>query len=563
LAAGTSLEWNYTIGGGVDSSPAVGDVDGDGDMEIVVVSWDKTIYCLSTTGGIEWQHSLPTLDPINGAPIIADINRDGKQEVIVAYLDSCVYCYGSDGRLLWNYTVDGIFGPIPAGYEAYQPIIADIDGDTRLEIVIGSTNNNTYCLNDNGGLKWRYTTGGIISAAPVVSDVNQDGKLEVLVWSWDGYLYVLNANGGLLSRLSCPTSVANFEVTDVDGDGKLEIISEQNDLDVCSSNLADGMVEWRYSTGGGVTSPVVKDVDSDGQYEVVFGSLDKTAYCLSRSGSLKWSYHTGVDLNSAPVVTDIDNDGQKEVIFGSDSNTVFVFRGVDGVLKYSFNLPASGFMASPVIADLDHDGRNEVIIASTSGGSGPSWVYSIGFQSGNIVGPQGGGAIDYSLMPVLLVSGALIAIFTVLIAVGSVLVKRRTNIRGDTVPVIPGGHSVASEVNEAPSEDIPALGTSSAATCPSCGARVEGPEAEYCSSCGASIQGVQQKRQAKTIRSCMICNLPITSEEECLRCPHCGNTAHKVHLLEWLHVKGCCPVCRMDLHEEDLVRRHSSKLLRR
>jgi outer membrane protein assembly factor BamB len=444
---------------------------------------------------------------------------------------------------------------MPAGYEAYQPIIADIDGDARLEIIIGSTNNNTYCLNDNGGLKWRYTTGGIISASPVLSDVNQDGKLEVLVWSWDGYLYVLNANGGLLSKLGCPTSVANFQVMDVDGDGKLEIISDQNDVTMSSFNLADGMLEWQYSTGGGVTSPVIKDVDGDGQYEVVFGSLDETAYCLSRSGSLEWSYHTGVDLNSAPVVTDIDNDGQKEVIFGSDSNTVFVFRGVDGVLKYSFNLPASGFMASPVIADLDHDGRNEVIVASTSGGSGPSWIYSIGFQ--------GGGAIDYSLMPVLLVSGALIAIFTVFIAVGSVLVKRRTNMRGETVSVIPSGDRVASEGGEAPSEEIPALKTSPVATCPSCGTRIEDPEAEYCSSCGASIQGVQEKRQEKKIRSCMICNLPITSDEECLRCPHCGNLAHKVHLLEWLHVKGCCPVCRMDLHEEDLVRRRSSKLLRR
>ncbi len=105
--------------------------------------------------------------------------------------------------------------------------------------------------------------------------------------------------------------------------------------------------------------------------------------------------------------------------------------------------------------------------------------------------------------------------------------------------------------------------TSSAQTSLSCGAKVEDPMVECCSSCGASIQDVQEKRQAKTIGSCMICNLPITSEEECLRCAHCGSPAHKAHLLEWLHVKGCCPVCRMDLHEEDLVMSHNSKPLRR
>jgi tetratricopeptide (TPR) repeat protein len=46
-----------------------------------------------------------------------------------------------------------------------------------------------------------------------------------------------------------------------------------------------------------------------------------------------------------------------------------------------------------------------------------------------------------------------------------------------------------------------------------------------------------------TVEKCIICNLPIERGEEILRCPSCGNKAHKTHMLEWLHVNKYCPAC--------------------
>ena len=53
-------------------------------------------------------------------------------------------------------------------------------------------------------------------------------------------------------------------------------------------------------------------------------------------------------------------------------------------------------------------------------------------------------------------------------------------------------------------------------------------------------------------RTCMVCELPLEPGDTLAYCPHCGNPAHKVHLLEWLHVKNYCPMCHEHLGEMEL-----------
>jgi Zn finger protein HypA/HybF involved in hydrogenase expression len=43
---------------------------------------------------------------------------------------------------------------------------------------------------------------------------------------------------------------------------------------------------------------------------------------------------------------------------------------------------------------------------------------------------------------------------------------------------------------------------------------------------------------------CMVCHHLVRSGEAAIACPNCGGIAHKVHMFEWLHVKGTCPTCR-------------------
>ncbi len=78
------------------------------------------------------------------------------------------------------------------------------------------------------------------------------------------------------------------------------------------------------------------------------------------------------------------------------------------------------------------------------------------------------------------------------------------------------------------------------AMCPECEATILA-EAKVCPHCG----------NPRPI--CMVCQLPIQYGDSVLICPHCKGQAHRVHLLEYLKVKGSCPNCQTDLDQHELV----------
>jgi len=86
-----------------------------------------------------------------------------------------------------------------------SPALGDIDGDGKLEIVVGSNDDKLYALNgEDGSVLWSYTTGGDIVSSPALGDIDGDGKLEIVVGSNDDKLYALN---GELTGIEKPTSI--------------------------------------------------------------------------------------------------------------------------------------------------------------------------------------------------------------------------------------------------------------------------------------------------------------------------------------------------------------------
>jgi hypothetical protein len=104
--------------------------------------------------------------------------------------------------------------------------------------------------------------------------------------------------------------------------------------------------------------------------------------------------------------------------------------------------------------------------------------------------------------------------------------------------------------------------------CNHCHAVIMLSNAKFCSNCGSSLRhgledatpyGEEEKANAKQRASaeagngekCMVCHLELSGGDDVVWCPNCGNPAHRNHLLEWIHVRNCCPVCRMNLREKD------------
>ncbi len=203
------------------SGPAMGDLDNDGVIEIIMAGKVK-----ERNQGHEILHSgVLVLEP-NGerrpgweiiklagtrlsssytpdmAPALADLDKDGKLEIVVNLFDGTVRAYRENGQSLWAYD-------LAQGKLLYpsEPVIGDITGDGELDIVFGAYTNDgnaygavgIYALDRNGnllpGFPLSLSEEGSqinrgIRAAPTLADIDGDGDVEILAGSWAGTFYV-------------------------------------------------------------------------------------------------------------------------------------------------------------------------------------------------------------------------------------------------------------------------------------------------------------------------------------------------------------------------------------
>ncbi|MBA7516841.1 Outer membrane protein assembly factor BamB [subsurface metagenome] len=356
----TEVLWSQYVGGGVGgymrSSPSLGDIDGDGKLEVVVGS-----HALNAEdGSLLW--SYPASGAVGSSPCLGDIDCDGKLEVVFGTTGDKIYALnGEDGSLLWLYTT--------SDWALASPCLGDIDGDGRLEVVIaaGAWGNNLYALNgEDGSLCWVSSLDSAAVSSPCLGDVDGDGKLEVVVGAggWGGHdVRALNGEDG--SELwSCQIGGdvrSSPCLGDIDNDGKLEVIvsSGWGDSKTYALNGEDGSELWSYPLSLLHSSACLGDIDGDGKLEVVVGS-----HALNgEDGSLLWSFSVGGAVYSSPSLGDIDGDGMLEVIIGLNDGYLYALNGEDGSLLWSSSVTSD--RSSPCLGDIDNDGKLEVIVVSS------------------------------------------------------------------------------------------------------------------------------------------------------------------------------------------------------
>ncbi len=178
--------WSQQLG--YSYSPvAIADVVEDDDPELIVCV-DKFVYCFSGNGAEKWK--FPTREYIIQAPVVGDLNGDGNQKIIV--VSDRLYCLDSSGEPLWNTTLNHSIRQSP-------PSLGDIDGDGTLEILIGDSSGNLYCLDSAGEQVWAIPVGDAITTTPNLCDLEGDGTPEIIISS-------SHKTGSFLTILDLPLS---------------------------------------------------------------------------------------------------------------------------------------------------------------------------------------------------------------------------------------------------------------------------------------------------------------------------------------------------------------------
>ena len=352
---------------------AIADLDGDGTHEILTADaasvssgqWTVLEPDASTRAG--W----PQLTTPSGAEgyaagcynenlAAADLDGDGRGEIVAS----------SDVHYLASFQDDG------------TPIAANLRFATlsNLHPLWSQVNVNFDEAEDIQG--YSNCSGpsdprpNFAASAPVIADLDGDGSLEIVVV---GNFYDCSGGGEVdlfqmpmifeRDRSRWAAGAFDWTVPPVP-DGAAAPLSE--DYSVIQDDQPN---------------PVVADLDGDGQKEILFPSYDGRLHALwlDKTEHYGWPYVLGkgdgvIRYASPPAVVDLDHDGKAEVIFttwtqaGSNKYGELVILDYQGHLLGSVELPHAsgddwgGSLAAPTVANIDGDPDLEVLVGTADAG---------------------------------------------------------------------------------------------------------------------------------------------------------------------------------------------------
>lgn len=298
-------------------TPLIADIDQDGAPEIVAETLDGFIVALSGDGQtVEWTSTVLTGGIYGITPSIGDIDGDGDLEIATTVSSSpfrLIVLAGEDGGLVLDQ-------PTPFG-ELNLAALADLDRDGDAEIVAG-----TQILDGEGNLLWSSETQGQIAFNAIV-DADGDGHGDVIVVR-NGLVTVvdLDDESTVTWPLTNSASPGPPCVADFDGDGEPEIAVPAS-FEIMVYEL-DGSHVWEdpmpMQDISGIAGCAAYDVDGDGRYEVLFADEVTLWIFDGLTGTVNFSdsSHTSGTLWEYPTIADFDKDGSAEVFVAANAFTL-------------------------------------------------------------------------------------------------------------------------------------------------------------------------------------------------------------------------------------------------
>jgi hypothetical protein len=325
-----AVVWHYcpVPGIGNHAISCIHDLDGDGDMEMLITGYHLTVALHAQNGSILWSE-------------YDGVHRHDKPAVVlksegIIYVYTCKDSYGAPGGLVKRLGSNGVIvaqATAPIYHPCYGGLsAADINNDGEIEILLGDRSSGVglSCFASSDlSLIWDYPSVACSTQTPCILDIDGDGGLDVIVNDQStGKIFAVD--GATQEPLwtsekgSWPWSGDIFmsAIYDVDKDNHLEDIN-------CDQ--------------GGPTPMYV--------YDLTTGALDATLY---RSD--------GLGLPFPPIVANVYGDSDMEFI------NQYAYEGVD-VWDSTYSLvavaPTDGshwtISLCMTVIDMDNDGYNEII----------------------------------------------------------------------------------------------------------------------------------------------------------------------------------------------------------
>jgi hypothetical protein len=241
---------------------AIGDVDADGNQDLVTISYESEsgygsgvlIVMDPETGKIKWVSSGDLFDNVWSGIYdlaIADVDNDGQNEIVVAagvtytgtiwVVDAKLKVVESSYTFPWSEDVS----------EFYALEVTDMDNDGQLEVV-AVNREKVFVMNPaDWSTEWMVTLSGTNYIKPdlLCTDFDRDGHKEVVVCR--GAIEMLNADHETIWMTSA-TNFTSIDTVDYNRDGVLDILATTSGgkLQIYDGSSQEELADLQVETSG-------------------------------------------------------------------------------------------------------------------------------------------------------------------------------------------------------------------------------------------------------------------------------------------------------------------------